>query len=131
LVAAKSVMAKKRGDVRMALHHAASGEVVDLAGLGTGLHEAHTRALVKTDDFEAIRLILRAGDELPAHQVSGRFTLHCLEGRVSVVTSTQSLELSADQWVYFDSGIAHVVRAIEDTSLLLTILLPASGASLA
>jgi quercetin dioxygenase-like cupin family protein len=113
----------------MALHHAASGEVVDLAPLGSEMRQAHTRALVKTDDFEAIRLVLAAGDELPAHQVSGRFTLHCLEGRVSLATATNSFELSANQWVYFDGGITHAVRAIEDSSLLLTILLPTIGTS--
>ena len=114
----------------MALHHAASGEVVDLVPLGAGTREAHTRALVKTDDFEAIRLVLGAGEELPPHQVSGRFTLHCLEGRVGLATSTESLELSANQWIYFDGGITHAVQAIEDSSLLLTILLPTSGASM-
>ncbi|HEY7808626.1 MAG TPA: cupin [Croceibacterium sp.] len=114
----------------MALHHAASGEVVDLAPLGAGMPASHTTALVKTDDFEAIRLVLRADDELPAHQVSGRFTLHCLEGRVSLATPAQLLELSANQWIYFDGGITHALRAIEDSSLLLTILLPASGASI-
>jgi quercetin dioxygenase-like cupin family protein len=114
----------------MALHHAASGEVVDLAPLGAGLRDGHTRALVKTDDFEAIRLILAAGSELPPHQVSGRFTLHCLEGRIALEAPTGERELSANQWVYFDGGITHAVRAIEDSSLLLTILLPTSGASL-
>jgi quercetin dioxygenase-like cupin family protein len=114
----------------MALHHAASGEVVDLAPFGARMREAHTRALVKTDDFEAIRLVLAAGDELPAHRVSGRFTLHCLEGRVGLATSTEALELSASQWVYFDGGVTHAVRALEDSSLLLTILLPTTGTSM-
>jgi quercetin dioxygenase-like cupin family protein len=114
----------------MALHHAASGEIVNLAPLGAGLRQARTTALVKKDDFEAIRLVLRAGEELPPHKVSGRFILHCLEGRVSLVTPAASHELAAHQWVYFDGGITHGVRAIEDSSLLLTILLPANGASM-
>ncbi len=113
----------------MALHHAVSGEVVDLAPLGPALREAHTQALVKKDDFEAIRLVLPAGDELPAHRVSGRFILHCLEGRIGLTAPDREIELSAHQWIYFDGGITHAVRAIEDSSLLLTILLPASGAS--
>ena len=115
----------------MALHHATSGEVVTLEPLGPRLSEARTRALVKSDGFEAIRLILKSGDELPAHAVSGQFTLHCLEGRVRVELTGSSLELSANQWVYFDGGIPHGLRALENSSLLLTILLPASGAGLA
>ena len=111
----------------MALHHASSGEVVTLGPLGTGLAEASTRALVKTDSFEAIWVILQAGEDLPAHSVSGRFTLHCLEGRVAIELADESTELAAGQWVYFDGGIPHALRASEDSSLLLTILLPAAG----
>ena len=112
----------------MALHHASSGEVVDLSPFGPDLHEAQTTALVKTDSFEAIRLVLKAGGEIPMHAVSGKFTLHCLEGQVAIDLSERSLELAAEQWVYFDGGVPHAVRAIEDASLLLTIMLPAAGA---
>ena len=115
----------------MALHHASSGEVVDLGPLGPDLRQAQTAALVKTDSFEAIRLVLKAGDELPAHQVSGKFTLHCIEGRVRLELPDDSLELAAQQWVYFDGGVSHSLRAMEDASLLLTIMLPAAGTSLA
>ncbi|GGD98726.1 cupin [Tsuneonella deserti] len=108
----------------MALHHAASGEVVDLAPLRDRLQQAHTAALVKTDSFEAIRLVLRAGETLPAHTVSGQFTLFCLEGRIVLDLPDKSLSLDAHQWVFFDSGVTHGVRAIEPSSLLLTILLP-------
>ena len=37
----------------MAVHHAGSGEVVDLRPLGAKLHDARTTAIVKTDTFEA------------------------------------------------------------------------------
>ena len=45
----------------MALHHATSGEVISLAPLGGGLASGQSHALVKTDRFEAIRLIVPAG----------------------------------------------------------------------
>lgn len=111
----------------MALHHASSGEPVSLAPLGVELHRASTMALVKAHEFEAIRLILEAGRELPAHSVSGQFTLHCLEGRVAIGLADSSLELAAHDWVYFDAGVTHSVQAIEDSSLLLTIILSAAG----
>lgn len=109
----------------MALHHAKSGEVVDLNPLGTVLRSAHTTALVKSDAFEAVRLIVLAGAEIPSHHVSGKFTLQCLEGRVLLGLASGNLELSAGQWIYFDGGIAHSVRGIEDSSLLLTIMFEA------
>ena len=111
----------------MALHHASSGEVVHLGPLGQTLQQARTKALVKTDSFEAIRLVLKAGEELPAHEVSGKFTLHCIEGKVDLDFNGGSFELAAQQWVYFDGGVTHALRAIEDSSLLLTIMLPTTG----
>ncbi|MDT7527767.1 cupin [Sphingopyxis sp. SE2] len=113
----------------MALHHVTSGEVVDLSPLGSELNSAQTRALVKTDSFEAIYLAVPAGGEMPPHKVSGRFTLHCLEGRVEVGLEDKVVELPAHGWVYFDGGVLHSVRGLEHSSLLLTIMLPASGSS--
>ena len=67
----------------MALPHAKPGESVDLNSLGEALKEARTQAIIKTDSFEAIRLVLQAGTEIPSHKVPGEITLHCLEGCVS------------------------------------------------
>ena len=121
--------ASPKGEFLMALHHASSGEVVDLSPLGPELSEASTRALVKTDSFEAIRLVVPAAGEMPPHKVSGKFTLHCLEGHVRLELSEGSVELSANEWIFFDGGVMHSVVGIEDSSLLLTIMLPSSGSS--
>ena len=106
----------------MALAHAKSGEIVKLSSLATELRDAQTTALVKNEKFEAIRLIVHAGSEIPSHQVAGMFTLHCLEGRVRLGLADGQKELSAGQWIYFNGGVAHSVEGIEDSSLLLTIL---------
>lgn len=106
----------------MALPHAKSGEIVELSSFATELRDAHTTALVKNEKFEAIRLIVHAGSEIPSHQVAGMFTLHCLEGRVRLGLAEGHKELSAGQWIYFNGGVAHSVDGIEDSSLLLTIL---------
>lgn len=107
----------------MALPHANSGEPVDLTPLGPSFPEARTSALVKTDSFEAIRLVVPAGDSIPPHKVSGKFTLHCLEGRVRLGLSEGTVELAAHEWVYFEGGVLHSLEGIEDSSLLLTIML--------
>jgi quercetin dioxygenase-like cupin family protein len=110
----------------MALHHAKSGEVVDLGPLAENLRSAQTTALVKADTFEAVRLIVHAGTKIPPHRVGGRFTLHCLEGHVRLGLDSGEMDLSAGEWVYFDGGITHSVEGIEDSSLLLTILFAGS-----
>ena len=103
----------------MALPHAKPGEVVALRPLGPALAAAGTAALVKSDRFEAVRLIVRAGSTIPSHQVPGYLTLHCLEGRVALGPS--ETELGVGDWLYLERREPHSVRGIEDSSLLLTI----------
>lgn len=105
----------------MALHHAEPGEVVDLRPLGDALTTARTAALVKTDRFEAARLVIPAGTDIPRHAVAGYTILHCLEGRVAL-QARSDIELGAGDWVHLDRGEPHALRGIEDASLLLTIL---------
>ena len=106
----------------MALHHARPGEVVDLGPLGPGLTTAGTRALVKTDAFEAARLIIGKGTEIPTHRVAGPVILHCLEGRVRVGLAGSALELAAGQWTHLPGGTDYSMEGLEDSALLLTIL---------
>lgn len=109
----------------MALHHAKSGEVVGLQPLGLELKEAKSVAIIKSEHFEVIRLIVRAGMQIPSHDIPGNLTLHCLEGHVEIGLDGGSRELRADEWVYLDGGVPHSVKGIEDSSLLLTIFLVA------
>lgn len=106
----------------MAMHHASPGEVFDLAPLGSNLKDARTTAIVKSEAFEVVRLVVHAGVDIKKHQVDGPITLHCLEGRAVLGLPETTLELSGGQWVYLEGGVPHSIRGIEDTSLLLTIL---------
>jgi len=106
----------------VAQHHAQSGEIVDLRPLGGDLPNRRTTAIVKTKSFEAIHLVIPAGREIPAHEVTGDITLHCLEGRVALDLPDAGIELAANDWVYLEGGARHRMKAIEDASLLLTIL---------
>lgn len=105
----------------MAVHHAGSGEIVDLRPLGADLHDASTTAIVKSTTFEAVRLIVPAGHKIPPHRVDGEITLLCIEGCVRLGHSHTETELSAGQWVYLDGDVTHSVEGVEDASLLLTI----------
>jgi quercetin dioxygenase-like cupin family protein len=107
----------------MALHHAKSGEVIDLGPLGSALGDTKTVAIVKGDHFETIRVIIQAGAEIPQHSVSGEITLHCLEGHVELGVDPEPIVLKTNDWVYLIGGAPHSVKAIENSSLLLTIFL--------
>lgn len=106
----------------MALHHADAGEVVDLRPLGDRLADARTTAIIKEDRFEAIRLVVQAGMQIPPHEVSGNITLYCIEGRVALGLEHATAELAAGEWIYLCGGEEHSVTGIEDSSLLLTII---------
>lgn len=104
----------------MAQDHASAGEKMHLGPLGPGLAGAKTHALVKTDRFELIRLILHAGTSLPVHSVRGYISLQCIEG-LAVLEVSEAIRLRPGDWVYLDRDEQHGVRAVEDSSLLLTI----------
>jgi quercetin dioxygenase-like cupin family protein len=104
----------------MALHHARPGETVHLASVVSD-DDAKTSALIKTDSFEAMQLVLRAGEEISNHSVPGYAIVHCLEGR-AILKTAEPIQLAAGDWLYFDRGQKHSVSAIEDSSLLLTVI---------
>ena len=109
----------------MSLKHAQPCEIVDLRPLGNNLAEAKTSAIVRTPSFEAIRLVVPAGTEIPTHKVSGRIMLHCIEGRVELGLPNGVAELAAGDWLYLDGDEPHSVLGVKDASLLLTILFDA------
>jgi len=111
----------------MALRHAAPSELVDLRPLGPQLSAARTHAIVRTSNFEAVRLIVPAGVEIPSHRVPGRITLQCIEGHAQLGLTDETIDLRAGNWVYLDGNEPHSVKGIEDASLLLTILFEAEG----
>lgn len=107
----------------MAIPHAKSAEAIDLAVLGTELRNTQTTTLIKTDSLEVIRLILTAGKEISRHKVPGEITVQCLEGKVVLCAGNTVCQLTADKLIYLAGSVDHSLRAIDDSSLLLTILL--------
>lgn len=107
----------------MAISHAASGEVVDVRPLDKSIVTAITHTIVKTNDLEVIRVVLLAGNELPPHEVPGDITVQCLEGKVEFGVGDLVRELTAGEFLYVEGGCKHSLRAREDSSLLVTIVL--------
>lgn len=106
----------------MAIPHVAPGVPVDLRPFGQALARAETTALVKNEAFEAIRLVLRQGKEVcHEHEVGGMLTLYCIEGRVALTAGGATHELSAGHWAYLGRHEPHALRAIEESSVLLTV----------
>jgi quercetin dioxygenase-like cupin family protein len=108
---------RQKEEITMALHHAASGEVLHLRPGGS------TAALVKTPSFETIHLVVKAGESIPPHKVAGAIMLDCIDGAVAVDVDGKAVEMTTRDWLHLDPGVPHALNGHADTELLLTILL--------
>lgn len=108
----------------MSIPHAHPGTPVNLRPEGESLSEARTAALVKNDDFEAIRLVVPKGHEMRSHQVKGAITVYCIDGRISFHDGDKTHDLKAGHWLFLPGGAPHSLSGIEDSSVLLTIMFP-------
>ena len=107
----------------MAIHHALSGELIDIKPLGEAIKAARTTRLYKTQHLEVFRIILLAGKQMPEHRVVGEFTVQCLEGSIEFSIGTTRDVMRAGDLKCLAGGILHSLVAIEDSSVLVTLLL--------
>ena len=108
----------------MAIPHAKPGEIVDVRPLGSALASTQTKTLVRAEQVEVIRMIVPAGKQIEEHKAKGEIVLQCLEGKVAFTAFGKTHNLEAGKLLYLPTGEPHTVKGIENTSLLLTILLP-------
>lgn len=99
-----------------------------MRSLGERLGAARSTALFKSADLEVIRLVMPAGEGVPAHQVAGEATLQCIEGRLRVDAAGRAQVLEAGQLLYVPGGMPHAITALTAASALLTIALKPSAA---
>lgn len=106
----------------MATHHANPGEIVDLQTWAADLPKEHTKAIVKTDEMELIRIVLPAGKGIPNCKVTGPITIQCVSGKIAVTTMGATLQLNYNQLIHLTPSEPHSLKAIEDSVALLTII---------
>jgi nucleotide-binding universal stress UspA family protein/quercetin dioxygenase-like cupin family protein len=121
LVVKAPLRASPRGEREMA---ASPGDVIDARPNGAALASAATRTLLRSHAVDLVRLIIRAGQEIPQHKSEGEIILHCLEGRVACSALGKVQMLDAGQLVVLPAGEPHALKGIVDALLLLTKVLP-------
>ncbi len=107
----------------MALPHATSGQLIDIRPLGPRIGAAVSNALFKTPQLELMRLVLPRGKGMPEHTVLGAVTIQCLEGVIELHAHQTTQTVYAGGLVYLAGGEPHALHALEDSSVLLTLLL--------
>jgi quercetin dioxygenase-like cupin family protein len=105
----------------MALNHAQSGQVVSVLPLGEQLAGAQTAAILKAEQLEVVRLVLPAGKAWTEHKAPGEITLQCIEGCIEFRTADAVQVLNPGDFIFLRSEEPHALRAIEDSSALLTL----------
>jgi quercetin dioxygenase-like cupin family protein len=107
----------------MAIPHAAPGIPVDLQLASEALSSAQTNALVKTNAFEAIRMIIPEGHEVCRnHKVEGPITIQCLQGEIQFAADQQSHAVRKGQWLFLPGGVLHTITGVKDAVVLLTVM---------
>ncbi|HMM46677.1 MAG TPA: cupin domain-containing protein [Thiobacillaceae bacterium] len=107
----------------MSIPHAAPGESMDIRPLGAKLHQTTSSTLLREDHLEVFRFVLPAGRVVPEHRASGALTIQCLEGEVELEAYGQRQIFRPGSLVYLGDAEPHTVRALEDSSLLVTLML--------
>lgn len=107
----------------MALSHAASGTVIDIRPLAEKCTTFSAIALVKTPQLEVIRMTMPRGKAMPEHKVPGDITVQCIEGSIGFSAHGKTQTLHAGDLIFLAGGEPHALQALEDASVLVTILL--------
>jgi quercetin dioxygenase-like cupin family protein len=83
--------------------------------------------LVKTPQVEVIQLIVPAGRDVPTHKAQGEIVVHCLEGQVSFFALGNTYDLMPGQLLYLSIDEPFSIRAVEDSSVLVTLIAAKTG----
>lgn len=107
----------------MALPHLPSGELANVLPLGERLATTPSQALLKSAQLEVLRLVLRAGETMPSHEVPGEITVQRLEGSVDFKAGNKTHRMVIGDFLHLGARTPHAIKAVEDASLLVTIRL--------
>lgn len=107
----------------MALEHAHPLQPIRLRPLGDQLGDTPSTSLIKSLELQLLRVVLSAGQRMPAHWVAGECTVQCLEGQAVLATQDTRCPLEAGDVVLVPAGQPHEVQAVQDCALLVTIRL--------
>ncbi len=85
------------------------------------------QTLVKEGGLRVVLTLMRAGARLQPHATAGAVTIHCVQGRLRLLSPghtgdlSHSVELIAGELAALDTGLPHTVEAIADCAFLVTI----------
>jgi quercetin dioxygenase-like cupin family protein len=116
-------------DVQAFIHQDTPGQpklskVIDVRAAGAPEPGASPSSLAKTGTLEVRRLTLPKGRTIPTHHAPGEITVHCLEGRIAFTASGETRDMGPGQLIVLAAGEPHSLVGLEDSTVLVTKVLP-------
>ena len=84
--------------------------------------------LAKYPDFRIVLVLMKPGSEMKEHHADARISIQTIQGRVRLQLPDRALELGSGELMCLESGIAHDVKAIEESAFLITVSWPGGSA---
>jgi quercetin dioxygenase-like cupin family protein len=87
-----------------------------------------SKTLAKYPDFRIVLVLMKPGSEMKEHHADARISIQTIHGRLHLQLPDQALELGNGELMCLESGIAHDVKAIEESAFLITVSWPGGSA---
>src|SRR5215467_4649546 len=81
----------------------------------------NAKTLIKYDTLRVVLVALQAGKSLAEHRTEGRISIQVVSGHVEVKAAGRTFNLHAGGLLALDRNVAHDVRALEESAVLLTV----------
>jgi quercetin dioxygenase-like cupin family protein len=104
-------------------------EVIDVRSTAAAASGGPSTMLAKTAALEVRRLNISKGREIPTHRAPGEITVHCLEGRIAFTADRTTRDLGPGQMILLAAGEPHSLVGLEDSTVLVTKVVPAGPAA--
>jgi quercetin dioxygenase-like cupin family protein len=106
----------------MATHHAAPGEVVNLATWAGDLPAEHSKIIARTDAMELARLVLDTGEVVGKHHIDGPLVVHCLSGIIDILALERTHTMQSGELLYLPPGEKFTLTARSQALVLITFI---------
>lgn len=107
----------------MAISHTAPGELIDVRSGDGKSARPESKTLIRTSHLEVLRYVLTAGKVVAKHAAAGVMILQCVEGAVEFEALGRAQTLTSGSMLWLPDGEPHALKALEDSTLLMTLLL--------
>jgi len=81
-----------------------------------------SRVIYKDDRLRLVVFAFDTGQELTAHTAAVPAIVEVVQGRLELTLGTEEATVGPGSWVHMPANLAHSVRAVEPSIMLLTML---------